>query len=67
MDASKCKTLTIYRYGVYKKYEGPFYRQCELSQDQLKAAANKLFPSPDNNISRLLSLTGAPLRFLLPP
>lgn len=59
VDSSQCHPLTLYRYGVYKNYSGPLARDCSISQEELFVAANKMFPSPDNNISRVLSMTGA--------
>jgi len=63
VDEVICHPLTIYRYGNLKNYSGPLTKQCTIGSDVVMAAANKLFPSPDNNISRLLSMTGRDLPY----
>jgi len=53
-----CKPLTLYRYGVLKNYTGSYPENCVVSARAVLEAANKMFPSPDNNISRILTMTG---------
>jgi len=61
MEEVHCHPLTIYRYGALKNYTGPLSKDCSVISDEVILAANRLYPSVDNNISRILSMTGRDL------
>lgn len=56
--SAPCPPLSVYRYGTVRIYAGPVLPDCSVRHVSVVEAANALFPSPDQNITRLLSMEG---------